>query len=330
MRILLANHSSYPRVGDSKHSQRLRRAYASRERGEIDLAEFEKIERSVVAEVIREQEAAGLDLVTDGQVSWADPVSHLMTKLDGVRSNGLLRFLDTNFYLRQPVVEAKLRRRHPLITGEYRRAARLARSPVKVVLTGPYTLAHLSVLATTAYRSTAALAFDLAVHLAEEVSALVAAGTRFLQVDEPLILARPPDVRLLRELLEPLRDAAGDAAQLAIATYFGDAAPLYAQLNSLPADVLAVDCAESPALLDAIADTGSAKILALGLVDGRSTRLEEAAAVAAALERALRRYPHDTLFLQPSCGLEYLPRDRAAPKLGLLARVRELAGGADR
>ncbi len=330
MRILLANHSSYPRVGASKHAQRLRRAHDSRARGEIALAEFDQTEHSVIDEVIREQETAGLDLVTDGQVSWADPVSHLMAKLDGVRSNGLLRFLDTNFYFRQPVVESKLRRRHPLISGEYRYAARVARVPVKVVLTGPYTLAHLSVIATTAYRSIEALAVDLAVHLAEEVSALVAAGARFLQIDEPLILARPGDVRLLREILEPLRDAAGDAAQLAIATYFGDAEPLYAQLNSLPTDVLAVDCSESPALLDVIADTGSAKILALGLVDGRSTRLEEAGAIAAALDRASRRYPHDALFVQPSCGLEYLPRDRAALKLGQLARARELARGADR
>lgn len=330
MRILLANHSSYPRVGAGKRAQRLRRAHESRARGEIALADFEKTERSVIAEVIREQEAAGLDLVTDGQVSWADPVSHLMAELDGVRSNGLLRYLDTNFYFRQPVVESKLRRRRPLITAEYRQAARLARVPVKVVLTGPHTLAHLSVLATTAYRSTEALAADLAVHLAEEVAALVAAGARFLQIDEPLILARPGDVRLLREILEPLRDAAGDATQLAVATYFGDAEPLYAQLNSLPVDVLAVDCCESPALLDVIADTGSAKILALGLVDGRSTRLEDAGAVAAAVDRASRRYPHDTLFLQPSCGLEYLPRDRAGLKLAQLARARELAKGTDR
>ena len=115
-----------------------------------------------------------------------------------------------------------------------------------------------------------------------------------------------------------------------MSTYGADATPLYAQLNSLPADVIAIDCSESPSLLDAIADTGSAKILALGLVDGRSTRLEEAGSVAAALERASRRYPHDTLFVQPSCGLEYLPRDCAGLKLGQLARARQLARGADR
>ena len=62
----------------------------------------------MVDEIIHEQEEAGLDFVTDGQVSWADPVSHLLAPLDGVRTDGLLRFLDTNFYFRQPVIEARL------------------------------------------------------------------------------------------------------------------------------------------------------------------------------------------------------------------------------
>ncbi len=322
MQTLLANHSSYPRIGDTKHAQRLRRAYADRERGHITQSEFEQVESSVLAEILHEQAAVQLDWATDGQISWADPVSHLVERLDGVRLNGLLRFLDTNTYFRQPVIEAKLRRHRPLVTREYQRACAACPVPIKPVLTGPYTLARLSLIATTAYRSPPLLAADLSMILADEVRDLVAAGARMIQIDEPLILHHAEDIRLLRELLEPLQNATGEAAQLAVATYFGDAEPLYAQLNSLPADILALDCSESPRLLDAVAQTGSSKVLALGLINGRSTRLENPDDIARTLERLLHRYVHDSVYLQPSCGLEHLPRDRARAKLALLPDIR--------
>ena len=67
---------------------------------------------------------------------------------------------------------------------------------------------------------------------------------------------------------------------------------------------------------------GSQKPLALGLVDGRNTRLEDAAAVAHAVDRILLRVKGEVCYLNPSCGLEYLPRDRAQAKLKLLAEIR--------
>jgi methionine synthase II (cobalamin-independent) len=99
---------SYPRIGDQPKQQRLRKAYGRLELGEITEAYFEKVQQSVVKASVREQEEAGLDLVTDGQIRWYDPVSHLAGKLEGVKINGLLRFFDTNFYFRQPIITAKL------------------------------------------------------------------------------------------------------------------------------------------------------------------------------------------------------------------------------
>ncbi len=70
MRLVLANHSSYPRVGEGAHLQRLRRAYASRETGKIDDAAYEQVASDYIREVIAEQQDAGLDVVTDGLVHW--------------------------------------------------------------------------------------------------------------------------------------------------------------------------------------------------------------------------------------------------------------------
>lgn len=329
MDLRLANHSSYPRIGPSSHEQRLRRAHAARERDEIDDTALLVIEHSVMTEIIGEQTAAGLDLATDGQVRWADPVSHLMAQLSGVRLNGLLRLFDTNFYYRQPVVTARLTRARSQLVTDYRHAQSATEIPVKPVLTGPYTLARLSLIEPRAYRRYHELAEDLSVIIAHEVRDLVAAGATIVQLDEPAICTGPPeDIRLLRRLFEPIYDARG-GAEIAIATYFTDSDPLYPQLNSVPADVVAVDLTTSTSLAETIADTGAAKTLALGVVDGRNTKLETPALVAEVLDRILRRYALDTVYLQPSCGLEFLPRDRAREKLKLLGAIRAafLGGG---
>lgn len=325
MHLYLANHSSYPRPGESESQQRLRRQRGALQSGPSSRAQLEPtetIEDAAALEIIREQEAMGLEYVTDGQVRWGDPVSHFLSHIEGARFGGLLRFLDSDLLVSQPIIEAKLRRRKPVFLPDYEAARLAARVPVKAVLTGPYTLAKLSVIATTAYPSTAALATDLSMMLAEEVATLAAAGAPLIQVDEPLLLRHPRDVRLVRELLEPLHDASGDQAQLAVATYFGNAGPLYAQLNSLPADILALDCSEDSSLIDAVASTGSGKPVAFGLVDGRAAHLESARDMTQRLDDLLRRYVHEVAYIQPSCGLDYLPREKARGKLQLLAAVR--------
>ncbi len=304
MRIVLANHSSYPAAAVASDSE------PSADR------------RARIAEVVSDQEAAGLDLVTDGQAAATDPISHLMRQLGGVRLAGPQRLADTGIRYLQPVVEAKIRRRQTSLVDEFLLARQVAARPVKAVLVGPYTLARRSIIATTAYRDAADLAADLSGVLAAEIGDLVRAGAAVIQIDEPAILRRPEDIRLLRELLEPLRDAAGDAAQLAVATYGSDAEPLYAQLNSLPADIIALDCTVGPQVIDAIADTGSGKVLALGLIGGADAPLPSPDHVAQLLGRALHRYVHDRIYLQPSCGLGHLPRARARATLDVLAAAR--------
>lgn len=306
MKILVANHSSYPPAFESPQGQ----------------APPSQLAR-VLCEVIRDQERTGIDIVTDGQVSWTDPVSHLLRHLDGVRLGEPEFFLDSNLQFRPAIIQAKLRHRATPTLAEYRQAREVSDRVVKPVLIGPYTLARSARIATTAYRTVADLAADLSIVLAQEVHDLAQAGASLVQIEEPLLLRHGEDVRLARELLEPLKVAAGDSTQLAVATYLGDAEPLYAQLNSLPADVIAVDLVGSPRLADVIADTGSGKILALGVTDGLSAGMEESAILCRRIERVLSRYIHDVVHIQPSCGLAPLSRTQARATLALLSRVRD-------
>ena len=322
MELRLANHSSYPRIGASREQQRLRRAYAQRERGEISPEDFNQVQDSMVAEVIEEQADAGCELLTDGQIRWYDPISHLVGKLAHVEINGLLRYFDTNFYFRQPVTKGKIERSGSMIVEEFQYAQQVSPRPIKPILTGPYTLAVSSIREAPEYRELNALVMDLAHVLAQEVGALAAAGAEVIQVEEPAILKNPKDLPLLHKALTPLSQARG-SAQLALYTYFGDATTVYEALHEFPVQILGLDFTYAPGLPEKIATLGSEKSLGLGVIDGRNTRMETVEQVHRILERILPRVRGEVVYLNPSCGLEYLPREKAVAKLRLLKEIRD-------
>ncbi|MFH1821446.1 MAG: uroporphyrinogen decarboxylase family protein [Methanobacteriota archaeon] len=323
MEIMTASAGSYPRIGEITERQRHRRAYAQLERGEITGEEFERVQDEVTREVIEEQVGAGLDIVTDGQVRWYDPISHLAKSLDGCKIDGLLRFFDTNFYFRQPVIEGKLVKRAPILKQEFIFAKKLSKRPVKPILTGPYTLAKLSI--NRQGSSFQSLVKDLAEIIAQEVREIAGAGAEVIQIDEPAILKHAEDFDTFSGAIETISSEKG-RAKIALYTYFGDAAPLYDKFLKLPVEVLGLDFTYSPKLLQTIERLGCGKDLGLGLIDGRSTKLEAHKDVLEKLERILPALGSERVYLNPSCGLgDYLPREIAFKKLQNMVMIAKKA-----
>jgi 5-methyltetrahydropteroyltriglutamate--homocysteine methyltransferase len=338
--LILASTGSYPRIGDSADLQLLRRAIAAADRGAQTPAELAEAENEMTRRAIAEQVDAGVELLTDGQIRWYDPISHLAGKLEGVNINGLLRFFDTNFYFRQPVLTARPQRMRPLLLDEFRFACetlgalaasckRAGKLAMKAVLTGPYTLAKFSLVENSTMGSLEARALAYAEALAGEVHALAEAGAEFIQIDEPAIVKYPGDwdvfARALQKLIEPRQQAAqaGKQFTLALYVYFHDPAPLYEKLVQLPVDVVGLDFTYNPRLVEVVVQEGSPIPLGLGLVDARNTKLENPSELARQVERMLPKIGGGTCYLGPSSGLEYLPRDRAFAKLALLEKVRD-------
>ncbi len=320
MNLLTASHSSYPRIGSTSEEQALRRAITERDQGRGTDDDVRNAQYRLVLLALEDQQNAGLDLVTDGMIRWHDPVSHLASRLEGARTGDLLRYFDTNFYFRRPVTNGKLARPNPLVLDEFRWAAQKSTQPVKAVLTGPLTIARLSLLENPA-ADPGALVMSYAEALSAEVSDLAAAGAPAIQIDEPWIVKHPSDFPLALQAWSLIAAHKG-SAKLWLATFFGDAAPLYARLQESPFDVIVFDFTYSPNLLHIIEADGSAKPLGLGLIDGRNTKLEDQGTIARQVERVLARVTTSHCYITTSCGLEYLPRDRARLKLGHLASIK--------
>lgn len=322
MELILTSAGSYPRVGVSEGQQILRRTIAEWEKGEKSDHDLRIAENEMTRMAIMEQVDAGLDLVTDGLVRWYDPVSHIAGQLKGVEINGLLRYFDTNFYFRQPVVKEKLEWTKPIIVDELVYAKSISPKPVKPVLTGPYTLARLSIADSGSYMRLDKLVEDFTDALAQEIRELSRSNADIIQVDEPAIIKYPEDYGIIKEAIVVL-NRAKENSKLALYIYFGDISPLYVKFQDLPVDVLGIDFTYGTNLVEIVSREGSEKPLGLGLIDGRNTKLESRKKIMNILDRVLPRIKGGISYLNPSCGLEYLPRDKAFEKLKNMSEIKK-------
>jgi 5-methyltetrahydropteroyltriglutamate--homocysteine methyltransferase len=306
---------SYPKIPNRPRPARLRNAINRFDRGEIGRDDLGRVEDEVTAEALQEQAEAGLDLLTDGQIRWEDEQTYLARKLSGVSLGGLIRWFDTNMYYRQPVVEGAVSWREPITVRDFAFATEHSAKPVKAVLTGPYTLARLSV--DRHYGSIEALATSLAEALNQEAKALQGAGATFIQFNEPAILQQKGDFASFAAVCDRL--VAGLRAETALYLYFGDADGIYPQLLDLPFDLIGLDFvmgARNEALLRRSPFT---KKLGLGIIDARNTRLESPEQIAERIRALGDGVAPDGIHVSPNAGLEFLPREVAQEKLRRLA-----------
>ena len=308
---------NYPKIAEGPEGQRLRRAIARSDRGEITPEDLAQVEDDVTREVIEEQVAAGLDIVTDGMVRWDDGQTYIARNLEGFEATGLLRYFDTNTYYRQPVATGPIRWKGPITVADYRFASGCTSLPVKAVITGPYTLAKLS--RSNHHRDLAHLAADLADALRQEALALESEGVPLLQVDEPAIVRNKEDWALFREVMG--RFTQGLKIERLLYTWFGDATGLEGFFD-LPFHGFGLDFVMGPGNFGILDGFPSDKILGLGIMDARNVRLETVEQISNAIMETSQRVSLDRIHLNPSCGLDYLPRETA------IAKLRRMAEGA--
>lgn len=310
---------NFPKVGDSYEEQKLRRAIETHQQGKISAEALEEIQNEVIREVIEIQISAGIQLITDGQIRWLDTLTWPARKLKGIQLNGLLRFFDNNVYYRQPVVESAVGWQEPIGVSEFQFAKKIAqqRADVKVVLPGPYTLARLS--QNNHYGKFSDLAMDLARALSQEAQALEKAGATFIQFDEPGLPLHPEDLPMAFKAFELCVKPLGNI-QVALYTYFSDISKIFNDLCAFPNQILGIDCAAAPENVELLKKVASPKSLALGIVDARNTKMEKEEALRALLN-SVSKNASKIQFLNPSCGLEFLPKDIAIQKLTLIGNL---------
>jgi 5-methyltetrahydropteroyltriglutamate--homocysteine methyltransferase len=314
---------SYPKPPDEGRPFAVRRTLHSLERGEASVEDLGRAQDDLVREVVAEQEAAGIDIVTDGHARWDDILSPFARNIAGLEIGGLLRWFDNNVYYRRPVCVGPLEWRGPSSVQAYSFARSVASHPVKAVIPGPLTFALMS--EDEHYRDLERFVLAAAEVLAQEAFELEAAGAAHIQIDEPSLLVAPEWLPAARRGLEVVTRELR-SAEVTLATYFGDAKRVGEEMFELPAQVFGFDLIAGPRNRELIERTPAGKRVQAGVLDARNTRLEPTDEVARTVAGLAEVVGMDSLRISPSAGLEFLPREKARAKLERLADVARKAG----
>ena len=273
---------------------------------------------------IRDQERAGLDIVTDGEIRRESYSNRFATALAGLDiDNPAMVEGRTGKVNAVPRVVGPVRRTRPVEVDDLRFLRANTDRTIKITLPGPFTMSQQA--ENEAYDDPADLALDLAAAVNEEVRDLFAAGADVVQLDEPWLQARPEQARAYA-LAAIDRAVAGVEGTTALHTCFGYAHivrdrpagySFLAELNDCAVDQIAVESAQPHLDLSLLRDLGS-KTIILGVLDLSDETPETVDEVARRIEAALAFVPAERLQVAPDCGMKYLPRDAARAKLRAL------------
>ena len=316
---------NYPKVAEGAYSTKLIGTITRWQRKELNDAQLEDTCREITKAVIQEQERAGLDVLTDGQIRWEDLVTPVAKRLKGFEINGLSRWFNNNVYYRRPILHSAPARTGPILVQEYLHAAGCTSRPVKAVLPGPYTFVALC--EDRHFKSPRPFVLKMAEILNEEAKALAQAGAPIVQFDEPAVGFGKTNIRLTIEALNIA--VRGVKAKTAVYTYFGALDGALEALMKAKVDLIGVDVVSEPKTLNALTRTKITKELALGCLDARNTKLEPVSELHSVFRAVGKRVPLDRVSVNPNCGLEFLPHTQALAKLKrLVEAVRTFRGKA--
>lgn len=275
--------------------------------------------------VVSDQERAGLDVVTDGEVRRDGMVEHFAQFVDGYENDGG----GSGWNQQMPTVVDTVSSNEPWLVDDFRFATAVADRPVKTTITGPFTLASFASM--EAYDDVETLVYDFADLVADEAARLAGAGADWIQIDEPA-LGMSPHADVAHEALTRIDDAVPDAVRLGLHVCSGNYGDLTPALFDFPVDEVDLEFANEDAddVVEVFDGVDLQVDVGVGVVDTQSKAVESPETVRSNVETALRAIPPERLTLTPDCGLKPLPRDSASEKLDVLGTVaREVEAALD-
>jgi 5-methyltetrahydropteroyltriglutamate--homocysteine methyltransferase len=270
---------------------------------------------------IRDQENAGLDIITDGEQRRESYSNRFATALEGVDTRNPGSTLNRSGRpIPVPRVTGKIRRKHPVQLRDMQFLRSHTKKTLKMTVPGPFTMSKQA--QNEFYKSDEAMALDYAAAVNDEIKDLFAAGADIVQIDEPWMQQHPDKAREygLKALDRALDGVSGTVA---VHLCFGYAAVVHdkptgysflAELEGSAAAQVSIEAAQ-PKLDLKVLEKLPSKTIILGVIDLSDMTVETPDMVAERIRKALPYVPAERLVIAPDCGMKYLPRDIAFGKM---------------
>ena len=327
--------------------ERLKTEYYQRRISAAHLAEIHEV---AIKAAINDQERAGIDIVSDGELRRDNDIDYFLARIPGVHiaqraKSDYYDYYDAAVNAPLPEDDKQLSpgettpgtpRDMPVgragvpdmsglgLAGDFEFTRALTDRPVKFSFTGPFSLSRRITVADGAYKNPADLVRALARRLNLEARSLAEAGARFLQIDEPFLAGYPEQAALAIEAVNIVTD--GVSATWALHVCYGNryARPsweghydfLFPAVLAARVDQLVLEFARKGLDdLRLIKEYAWPSALGLGVIDVKSPAVESPDLVAARIRRALEYVDPGRLVVNPDCGLRHLAPEVARSKL---------------
>ena len=282
---------------------------------------LEEAQNDATLLAIRDQERAGIDCITDGEMRRESYSNRFATSLEGIDTTDPFIRKVEGHEIPLPRIVGPIHRIRPVEVEDLSYLKNNTNRLTRITLPGPFTLSKQA--SDEYYGDSEATAMAYADAVNAEARDLDAAGADVIQLDEPW-LRQDPDganqfgVKAINRALE------GITATTAIHLCFGygfivsadkpKAYAFLAQLADCNVDQISVEAAQPHLDLGVFSDL-SAKTIVLGIVDLSTNEIESPKKLAARLRRALPHIAPERLIAAPDCGMKYLTRAAAFGKL---------------
>ena len=297
--------------------ERAKNDYLSRRLSRRDLDEMHDAVRKAA---IKDQESAGIDIVTDGELQRDNMIDYFTERLPGVQVDlGSKRFY-YDFY--DTEVKSKLATGSLGLAEEVRFLKRYTGHSTKVSVSGPHTLVKR--IRNSFYPDEAAFALDLGRALNFELKEMVRAGATELQIDEPYYSGFPEDLPWAVKAINAAVEGVDAHVTLHICygnrygkpSFEGSYRYLFPTILEAKVHALSLEFARrGEEDLQLFKEFKAPFTLGLGVIDVKTQDVEPPTLVADRIRRALEVVPAERLVINPDCGCLHLPRDVAFAKL---------------
>ena len=297
----------------------------------VDPAYLEEAQDDATRLAVADQERAGLDVITDGEMRRESYSNRFATALEGVDIENPGTALDRSGHPNPvPRVVGPVARKHAVQVRDLQFLRSLTSRTTKMTVPGPFTMSQQA--QDDHYGDPAELGMAYADAVRGEILDLFEAGADVVQVDEPYMQARPEPARAYG--LDVLKRATdGLPGTCAVHICFGYAAIIHErpsgysflpELEATECAQVSIETAQSGLALNVLEALPS-KTIILGVLDLSTDEVEAPEVVAGRIRRAFEHAGPERLIAAPDCGMKYLPRDSAYGKLEALVEGARLA-----
>jgi len=303
--------------------------------------DLERAKRDATLLWLKEQEDAGLDIVTDGEQSRQHFVHGFLEFVEGIDFEQKVKMgIRNNRYdAMVPLVVAPLRLKGRVHQAEARLLRAHSKKKIKITMPGPMTI--VDTIADRHYGDKVKLAMAFAGLLNEEARALEKDGVDVIQIDEPAFNVYMDDVKswgidALHRAIEGLKCTTcvhicygyGIQANLDWKKTLGDSWRQYEEIFPALAkskiDQVSLECIHSKVPVELLRLLKGKDVL-IGVIDVASDKVETPEEVSQVIQRAGKYVPARRLFPCTNCGMAPMDREVALKKLQALTAGAALA-----